>query len=250
MKQIGIGAMIIAAFLFPPEAWGQDIQLKKDSLHQVLTKAEGKDLLKAYQKLTGLYFAEAVFDDLKRDTLLALYDRMTAEAKKQSNAHFLGTAYSDRILAYNSRRQSEPILKLAPGYLDELTALEEMRTKYETDKHIAETQRNRNYFLFVLGGCILLALALGINIYYSRKIARKNRIMAGQIKELQLQQSLHDEELLRKTVFEPAETPDDEGFCPESRRDKLCIAIRDRMLKEKIYRNPLLSGKTEANRPL
>jgi AraC-like DNA-binding protein len=45
--------------------------------------------------------------------------------------------------------------------------------------------------------------------------------------------------MLRKTTFETPETTND--FCPESRRDKLCLAIRDLLLKDKIYRNPTLN---------
>jgi AraC-like DNA-binding protein len=133
------------------------------------------------------------------------------------------------------------LLKDSIANKDFAAQLDDIRTQYEVDKHILEKERNRDYFFFALGGCLLLAVALGIYIYYNRKIARKNRIMAGQIKELQVQQNLRDEELLRKTTFGPVESPDDEGFCPESRRDKLCIAIRDMILREKAYRNPVLS---------
>ncbi|GHT66827.1 hypothetical protein AGMMS50239_28930 [Bacteroidia bacterium] len=70
--------------------------------------------------------------------------------------------------------------------------------------------------------------------------------MAQQIRELTAQQELRDAELLDKTTFvqEPEEEPetDDDGMlCPESRMDKLCIAIRDIILKEKAYRNPAFS---------
>ncbi|MDR1667464.1 MAG: helix-turn-helix transcriptional regulator [Bacteroidales bacterium] len=68
--------------------------------------------------------------------------------------------------------------------------LDELRTQYEVDRHIAEKQRNRNYFLFALGGCLLLALALGIWIYHDRTVMRKNRGLYRQIKE---QDSLKEE---------------------------------------------------------
>ena len=60
--------------------------------------------------------------------------------------------------------------------------LDELRTVYEVDKITAEKERNRNYFLFALGGCILLSIALGIWIYHSRTIVRKNRGLFSQIK--------------------------------------------------------------------
>ena len=60
--------------------------------------------------------------------------------------------------------------------------LDELRTIYEVDKITAEKERHRNYFLFALGGCVLLAIALGIWIYHSRTIVRKNRGLFSQIK--------------------------------------------------------------------
>jgi len=127
--------------------------------------------------------------------------------------------------------------------------LDELRTQYEVDTHIAEKERNRNYFLFALGGCLLLVIALGIWIYYSRRVLQKNRIMARQIKELNLQYSRQEEEILLKTTVEPeeetkeeeTEEETEEGFCPENRFDKLCNAIRTLMLKDRVYRNPAMS---------
>jgi AraC-like DNA-binding protein/Flp pilus assembly protein TadD len=78
----------------------------------------------------------------------------------------------------------EIITLLLSKHNDEMNAqLDEIRTQYEVDKHIAEKQRNRNYFLFALGGCLLLAIALGIWIYHSRTIVKKNRGLYRQIKE-------------------------------------------------------------------
>lgn len=39
--------------------------------------------------------------------------------------------------------------------------LDELRTLYEVDKHIAEKKRNHNYFLFALAGCLLIIIAFG-----------------------------------------------------------------------------------------
>jgi AraC-like DNA-binding protein len=120
--------------------------------------------------------------------------------------------------------------------------LDELRTQYEVDKITAEKERNRNYFLFALGGCGLLAIALGIWIYYSRLVTRKNRTLVMQIKELQAEQQRRDEELLRKTTFETLDAPAlDDAFRPESSYDKLCLVIRDLLLKDKVYRNPALN---------
>lgn len=61
--------------------------------------------------------------------------------------------------------------------------LDEVRTQYEVDKYIAQRERNRLYFLFALGGCILLALLLGVTFYYNRLITRKNIGLYKRIKE-------------------------------------------------------------------
>jgi AraC-like DNA-binding protein len=61
--------------------------------------------------------------------------------------------------------------------------IDELRTIYETDKVIAEKERNRLYFYFALVGCLLLAIALGIWIRHSRTIAKRNRGLYRQIKE-------------------------------------------------------------------
>lgn len=66
--------------------------------------------------------------------------------------------------------------------------LDEVRTRYEVDKHIAEKQRNRNYFLFALTACALLLVLLGGAFYYNRIIAQKNRNLYLKIKERDRQQ--------------------------------------------------------------
>jgi len=63
------------------------------------------------------------------------------------------------------------------------TQLDELRTQYEVDRHIAEKTRNRNYYLFAFGLSLLLVLLLGVAVYYNRTIAAKNRRLYQQIKE-------------------------------------------------------------------
>ncbi len=120
--------------------------------------------------------------------------------------------------------------------------LDELRTIYEVDRLTAEKERNRNYFLFALGGCCLLALALGIWIHLNRQITRKNRALARQIREQIEQQDARERELLARVSFLSGNNDnsgdfDDESDCPEARKDRLCIAIRDLMLREKVYRD-------------
>ncbi|MDR3253049.1 MAG: helix-turn-helix domain-containing protein, partial [Tannerella sp.] len=69
--------------------------------------------------------------------------------------------------AINSRREAT----------SSLIILRAEQETFETEKELRDKQiqmhKTRNLFTF--GGCLLLALALGIWIYYSRKIVRKNR---------------------------------------------------------------------------
>lgn len=119
--------------------------------------------------------------------------------------------------------------------------VEELRTVYDVDKHISEKERNRNYFLLASAVCILLIIALGIWIYYNRLVVRKNKTLAIQIKELQIQQDKLETDLLNKTTFDIHESGEYDDLCPESRKNELCIAIRDIILKDKIYRDSTLT---------
>ena len=118
--------------------------------------------------------------------------------------------------------------------------IDELYVQYEIDKHVAEKERNRNYFLFTLGVCALLLILLAVWIYYSRKITKKNRVLVGQIKELQNEQEIKKQQLLQKTTFQTSEATDIE-LCPESRKDKICLLLRDLLLKDKVYRDEKLS---------
>jgi AraC-like DNA-binding protein len=87
------------------------------------------------------------------------------------------------------------------------TRLDELRTQYEVDKHIAEKTRHRNYFLFALGGCVLLLSLLVIWIMYSRRLHKKNVGLVRQILEqnaLEKQRQAEKAELeqLRKALVE------------------------------------------------
>lgn len=126
--------------------------------------------------------------------------------------------------------------------------LDELRTQYEVDRHVAEKQRNRNYFLFALGGCLLLAVALGIYIYYNRKLAWKNRELIRKAQQwanvepslmIADTDELHGEGELPKAA-EPDET------------DKLLFAEIEQLIDNGLYRESnlsldMLAGKTGRN---
>jgi len=103
------------------------------------------------------------------------------------------------------------------------------------------------YYFFALAGFVLSVIALGILLYYTRQIEKKNRSLTRQIMELIKQQKLLDDELQEKISSVPTEDKEDkkeeiqDGFCPETRKDKLCVAIHDILVKDKAYRNPVLT---------
>lgn len=107
-----------------------------------------------------------------------------------------------KLMTLAQMRESEKAVKLFTDVIGELEArrnesfnarLDEVRTQYEVDRYIAEKERNRNYFLFALGGCALLALLLAVAFYYNRVITRKNIGLYNRIKE----QDRIEEELAR-----------------------------------------------------
>lgn len=105
----------------------------------------------------------------------------------------------------------------------------------------------RAIWLISSGIALVLLLIILLLIIRSRnKIQLKNRIMVQQIKELQKQQDLADVELEKRETFHDNREVDDD-ILPESRKDKLCLAIRDIILKDKIYRNPSINREQVIN---
>lgn len=87
--------------------------------------------------------------------------------------------------------------------------IDELRTQYEVDRHILEKeryilekQRNRNYFLLALAGCVLLAVALTIWIAYSRRLRAKNRVLYEQIQARNQCRIAHEETLISRPQTE------------------------------------------------
>ena len=118
--------------------------------------------------------------------------------------------------------------------------LDGIRTQYEVDKHVAEKERQRNYFLFTLGGCALLSIVLGIWIYYSRTIVRKNRGLYRQIKE---QDRLADEleamtrqyEQMRQLTPPPAEIEHTQSLPGSQQQRQLVSRLREYLLKDNYF---------------
>ena len=95
----------------------QTTQSKKDSLRNVIATTEGEEKINSYILLTNLYFVEAAGDDLKMDTLLALYREFDAEALRQERYKSQGLIRTNILALYINRNMFEDVLKLAPEYI-------------------------------------------------------------------------------------------------------------------------------------
>lgn len=111
--------------------------------------------------------------------------------------------------------------------------LDEIRTQYEVDKYIAQKERNRNYFLFALGGCVLLTLLLGVAFYYNRVVTRKNIDLYKRIKEHdRLEEELAQQRTLAEHAQESAgETP--AGLAGDRQQRELVDRLHDYLLRDR-----------------
>lgn len=193
-------------------------------------------------------FAEIYYERRQYGKALEMCNKNIEASDKENNTYIIqGIMQKIKILCAMQNEteiyeliQEAKILSDSLNMKDINAQLDDLRTQYEVDKYIAEKQRNRNYFFFALGGCALLLIVLGIWIYLNRQIARKNRTLVGQMKELQTEQEIKNQQLLQRNTFQTPD-PDAAKLCPESRKDKICLALRDLLLKEKCYHNEQFS---------
>ena len=124
--------------------------------------------------------------------------------------------------------------------------LADLRTQYETDKYIIEKVRNRNYFLFALGCCILLTLVLGGYVYYNRLILRKNRALYLRIKEQErLAEELQEAERQQEETDSATHAADAEtarGQVRHRQQRELVARLHDYLLSDRNFANPKLDA--------
>lgn len=128
--------------------------------------------------------------------------------------------------------------------------LDEIKTQYEVDKYITEKERNRNYFVFALSGCLLLLVLLGVTFYYNRVVTRKNVGLYKKIKEQdRLAEELAQMRALQKSHPESV-LPDEqsEETAEERQRKELVERLHDYLLSDRkfisadINRNEIVSA--------
>ena len=178
-----------------PSAWGMLYQIEADAYHMLKRWDEAEISLNRMDSIRngtvpyyglrahilmgrGQYDRALEMIDKEKETVVTFQGREQAMTTKTEILTRMGRAdeamqeFNDLIAALNEEHNEQVSARL-----------DEIRTQYEVDRHIAEKERNRNYFLFALGGCSLLVVALGIWIFYSRQIVRKNRGLYLQIRE-------------------------------------------------------------------
>lgn len=115
--------------------------------------------------------------------------------------------------------------------------LDEIRTQYEVDRHVAEKTRNRTYALLFAVAFALALVALAIWIGYSRSLRRKNIRLVAQIQE---QDRLRREKETLQTRLSTRTEPGT-GTLPE---DDLFQRLEQLMKTENLYLDPNLNIKT------
>jgi AraC-like DNA-binding protein len=168
-------------------------------------------------------------------SLMSLYYEKTGNAA-------LTVAYRDS-LRLNEQRERENLATVST-----LLEKKEEKTAEIIEKEKSLIQHRKN-LLFALTGVVLLSVIIVIVLINRRKIHRKNVALVQQIHQLLALQKIKENELLQKTTFQTPpgtavpshDEPDVADLCPESRKDKLYLALRDLLLKEKVYRQYTLS---------
>jgi AraC-like DNA-binding protein len=123
------------------------------------------------------------------------------------------------------------------------TRVDELRTQFEVDRHILEKERNRSYMLAALAGCLLLGGLLTGWVFYSRRLARKNRGLVRQILEQdrvakELEQK--EEELHRYQTLQKQQNPEN----ADETGTELLKRFKRLMQDSRIFTNPDLNWKS------
>lgn len=117
--------------------------------------------------------------------------------------------------------------------------LDEIRTLYEVDKINAQKERAYNNFLFALAGCALLSVALGIWIFYSRKVVRKNRGLYLQIKEQdRLAEELEAMTRRYQQLASPSDTEVDKNLPGNPQQQELVSRLLNYLRLDKNFTKP------------
>jgi AraC-like DNA-binding protein len=207
-----------------------------------MSKVEGEEsfavgtaisLAKAYLHTGKIREVEALFKDrLKRERIS---DGKLHEWYETLNLYYQQTGKLEKALVYADSMHRIEKEEYETFNAMRLLRVEQQANALDIKLAHAEKEKTRNYLLFALAGCLLLAIALGIWIYLHRQIARKNRSLYLQIQEL-MQKEKEAEQLL--LIVPEAEL---------SPSMQLFRMLSERMQKEKLFTDPDLNRKKLAD---
>lgn len=148
-------------------------------IHKCDSATNGK--MKFYKELGHVYYMKGQYaralEELNKAIVRNPLSRESESLKLVTLIHLCEAKQADSLFRTIIAKQDSMSNLAFNAQIDEL------RTRYEVDKHVAQTRRNRNYFLFALAGCALLLLLLTGAAYYNRVITRKNHGLYQRIKE-------------------------------------------------------------------
>ena len=127
---VSIITVIIASLTLLAQGDGS-VQTRKDSLRSVLSSlSEWNDRRPAYQQLSLIYFIEAK-DDSTIDSLLAVYDEMEAEAKKNDDTNTqCRIKHANKLLQQNNPELTIEFIAKQSGFGSRNAFYENYRSAY------------------------------------------------------------------------------------------------------------------------
>ncbi len=129
--------------------------------------------------------------------------------------------------------------------LENLTALDDLRTQYEVDKLEAQKQARENYLWLAAGIIALLVALLLIWMRYTKKVHDKNRGLVRRLEEqdrLAAELESREEELRKLRLLQPQDQP----AAPKEAHADLYEKLRELMKDPTVYTDPSLSRRSLA----
>lgn len=126
--------------------------------------------------------------------------------------------------------------------------LDELRTRYEVERHVAEKERNRGYLLLAVTLCVVLLVALSVWILYSRRVTLKNRGLVRRIREQDRLEEELERERAEKLQYKKMFQSPGEVKTPTENEDELFLELQKQMREEQLYTDNNFGRKEIAER--
>jgi AraC-like DNA-binding protein len=208
--------------------------LEEDVFEYDFANGAAIGLAQSYLYTGNIKEAKILLDDrLKREHI---GDRRLRDWFETVSIYYQKTGNYKMALAYSDSTRRLEQKEYETVNTMRLLRVEQAANALDMKMANAEKKKTRNYLIFALIGCIILAIALGIWIYLHRQIARKNRSLYLQIQEL-----LQKEKAAEQQLFA---APEEEL----SRTMQLFRSLSELMQKEKLFTDPDLNRKMLSDR--